>query len=296
MTTLDQLVLDISETLYGYGLAQPRAAFLTSGIIAGDTQIPVDNATGFEQGVVEVDNETIFIKSVDYANNILTVSGDGRGYYGTTAASHSTNARVTMAPTWSRRRIMTAINEAILGTYPTLYATTTTSFTWTPAVTTYGLPSPAEKILRVTTDTIGPSREQLEINRYRFNSVASGAFATGNSITIEKGGFPGQNVYVTYATAPITITWGDQFTVSGLAETAKLAIKYAACSNLLAFLDSSRLPVDTAQADELDPSRNGIGNAMRLSTQMYQRYQVELETERKRLRAATPATISVRTR
>ena len=41
---------------------------------------------------------------------------------------------------------------------------------------------------------------------------------------------------------------------------------------------------------------NGIGTASKASAQRYQRYQLELETERKRLRAATPATISVRTR
>lgn len=297
MSTLDSLVDDITQTLYGYGLAQPRAAFLVGAITNSATQIQLDDATGFEQGVAEVGNETIFIKSVDYGSNVLTLSADGRGYYGTTAATHADGARITMAPTWSRNRIATAVNEAILGTYPTLFGVTTTSFTWSPAISTYGLPTPAEKILRVTTDVIGPSQEQVEINRYRFNSVASAsAFPTGNSITIEKGGFPGKNINVTYTTAPVSITWGDAFTLSGLAETAKLAIKYAACSNLLAFMDASRLPVDTAQADEFDPSRNGVGTAMRLSAQFYQRYQVELDTERKRLRAATPATISVRTR
>jgi hypothetical protein len=296
MSTFDDLVNDVLQTLHGYGLSQPRAAFLSSGIGASDLSIAVGDATDFEQGVAEIDNETVFIDSVDYNGNVLTIAPDGRGYYGTTAASHAASARITMAPTWGKGRVATAINEAILGTYPSLFATTTVSFTWSPAITTYGLPSPAERILRVTADTIGPSQEQVEIKRYRFNSVASGSFATGNSITIEKGGFPGKNVNVTYLTAPVEITWGDQFTASGLAETAKLAVKYAACSNLLAFMDSSRLPVDTAQADEIDPSKNGVGTAMRISAQLYQRYLVELETERKRLRAATPATISVRTR
>lgn len=296
MSTFDDLVNDVLQTLHGYGLAQPRAAFLSAPIGASDLTISVGDATDFEQGVAEIDNETIFIDSVDYNGNVLTIAPDGRGYYGTTAASHSANTRITMSPIWSRGRVATAINEAILGTYPTLFAVTSTTFTWSPAITTYALPSPAERILRVTTDVIGPSQEQMEIKRYRFNSVAGGSFVTGNSITIEKGGFPGQNIYVTYSTAPISITWGDQFPTSGLAETAKLAIKYAACSSLLAFMDSSRLPVNTAQADEYDPSKNGIGTAMRISAQLYQRYQVELDTERKRLRAATPTTVSVRTR
>ena len=296
MSTFDNLVDDVVQTLYGYGLAQPRAAFLTVGIGTGDLSITVGDATGFEQGVAECGNETIFIESVDYGSNVLTVSPDGRGYGGSTAAAHGLGSRVTMAPVWSRQRVATAVNEAILGTYPTLFGIATTTFVYNPVVSTYQLPTGAERILRVTTDTIGPSAEQLTINRYSFNSTANGVFTTGNSITLEQSGSPGRNVNVTYTTAPIEITWGSAFTASGLAETAKLAVKYGACSNLISFMDSARLPVDTAQADEYDPSRAGIGTASKASAQLYQRYQLELETERKRLRAATPATISVRTR
>jgi hypothetical protein len=298
MTVLlfDDLVNDVLQTLHGYGLTQPRAAFLSASVGTADTSFSVRDATDFEQGIAEIGNEIVFIDSVDYNSNVLTLAPDGRGYYGTTAAAHSSDDRITMAPTWSRNRIATAINEAIVGTYPTLFGVTSATFQFSPAITTYGLPTLADRVLKVTTDVIGPSQEQPELKRWKFNSTASGSFATGNSITIEKGGFPGKNIYVTYSTVPTAITWGDPFTNSGLAETAKLAIKYAACSSLLAFMDSSRLPVDTAQADEYDPSKNGVGTAMRVSAQLYQRYQVELESERKRLRAATPAIVSVRTR
>jgi hypothetical protein len=257
----------------------------------------VGDATGFEQGVAEVDNEIVFIESVDYGNNVLTISPDGRGYYGTTAATHSTDARVTMAPTWPRNRIASAINEVVLGVYPTLFGVATTSFTFNPVNSAYEIPAVAERVLRVVADTVGPSDEQEVITRYSFNSVAQGSnFTTGNSITIEKGGFPGRSVYVTYSKQPTEITFGDDFTECGLAETAKRCIKYGVCSSLIAYMDSSRLPVDTAQADELDPSRNSIGTASKISAQLYQRYLVELDNERKRQRAATPTPISVRTR
>lgn len=297
MSTFDNLVDDVLQTLYGYGLSQPRASFLASGIDADDTQVTVNDASNFEQGVAEIGNETVFIESVDETNNILTISPDGRGYYGTTAATHAANTRVTMAPAWSRGRVATAINEAILSTFPTLFGVGTTSFAYNPSITTYSLPATAERILQVTCDTLGPSQEQLVLNRYSFNSTATGSnFPNGNSITLEKGPFPGRNVNVTYKKALTEITFGDDFTECGLRESAKLAIKYAACSNLIAFMDSSRLPVDTAIADELDNSRNGVGMASRASAQLYQRYLVELDNERKRLLQATPSTISVRTR
>lgn len=296
-TTFDQLVTDVQQTLAGYGLAQPRAAFLVGSITATTTTITVRDAKDFSQGIAEIDNEIVFVDSVDFASNVLTLAPDGRGYYGTTAATHASNARITMAPVWPRQRIATAINEAILGTYPTLFATATATVPYNPVVTTYELPADCDRVLKVTTDTIGPSGEQVELTRWSFNSVApTSEYANGNTLTVEKGGFPGRNLTITYAKPPASITWGNAFTVSGLAETAKLAIKYAACSTLLAFMDISRLPVDTAQADEYDQTKFGIGNAARLSAQLYQHYLVELETERKRLRSATPVKINVRTR
>jgi hypothetical protein len=297
VSTFDNLVDDVLQTLQGYGLAQSRAAFVASPVASGDKQITVGDATGFEQGVAEIGNEIIFIKSVDYGSNVLTLAPDGRGFYGTTPASYAIDQRITMAPTWPRTRVAAEINATILGTYPTLFGVGTTTFTYSPVITTYGLPVDAEKVLKVTADTIGPSNEQAVINRYSFNSVAPvGDFVTGNSITLETGAFPGRSVTVTYAKQPSEITFGQSFTASGLAESAKRAIKYGACSALISYMDSARLPVDTAQADEYDPSRAGVGTASRISAQLYQRYLVELENERKRLRAATPIPFTVRTR
>lgn len=288
-TTFDSLVSDILQTLQGYGQAQPRAAFLTTAIDTDDLQVGVGDVTDFEQGVAEIGNETVFIESVDRTNNILTLAPDGRGYYGTTAASHSVSDRITMAPTWPKGRVASAINEAILNTYPTLFGITTTTFSFNPSITTYDLPAGAKRVLHVRCDTIGPSNEQLRIPRHSFDPIAG-------TITLEAGPFPGRTVYVTYAGAPTEITFGDTFTECGLAETAKLTIKYAVCSNLVAYLDSAQLPLDTAEADEYDATRGSVGNATRISTQLYQRYLVELENERKRQNETTKPTISVRTR
>lgn len=289
MSTFDNLVDDVLGTLRGYEVSQPRAAFLSDSIDADDLSVSVGDATDFEQGVAEIDNELVFIESVDYSSNVLTLAPDGRGYGGSTAASHLTNARITMAPTWPRTRVAAMVNDAILGTYPDLYGIATTSFTFNPSINTYSVPATADKVLRVSCDTIGPSNERLQIKRYYFDPGA-------NTITLESGPFPGRDVYVTYSTTLSEITFGDNFTDSGLAETARLAIKYAACSHLVSFMDPARLPVNTAQADEFDPSRHAVGTATKISTQLYQRYLIELDKERQRLRAVTPSPISVRTR
>jgi hypothetical protein len=297
MSTFDALVTDCLQTLQGFGLAQARAAFLSAAVDASATSFTVGDATGFEQGVAEIEDETVFIESVDYPSNILTIAPDGRGWYGTASATHAINKRITMAPVWPRQQVARAINEAILGTFPTLFGVGSTAVTYNASKNTYALPAEAEKVLRVTAPTLGASGENFQINRYSFNPNApTDTYPTGNTITLEIGGVPGLPINVTYLKQPTEITFGDTFTECGLAETAKTAIKYAACSLLTAFMDTSRLPVGTAQADEYDPSKAGIGTASRISVQLYQRYLLELETERKRLRAANPTPIVVRTR
>lgn len=294
MITFDNLVDDVLLTLRGYGLSQPRSAKLAGALTDTDTTIKLTAVDGFEQGIAEIGDELVFINSVDYSAFALDVD---RAQYDTVASAHDNAARITMAPTWTRKQVADAINDAIVGTYPDLFGVASTSFAFSPVQTTYPLPAEAERILSVVTDTIGPSQEQLAINRYSFNSVAPTVeFATGNTITLEKGGFPGRDITVTYTKAPSEITFGASFTDCGLRESAKLAIKYATCAALTAFMDTAQLPVDSAAADNYDPSHYGPGTASKISNNLYQRYQIELKNEQRRLRQATGVPISVRTR
>ena len=294
MTTFRQLQDETLLALYGYGLSQPRATTLTADPGTGSTSFAVVSAADLEQGLAEVDSELVFIQSVDRGSSIATVV---RGYYGTTAATHAIGATLTMAPTWPRTRVQSAINDTIVSTYPDLFGVAQAQFTFNPSQTTYSLPGEAERILRVTADVNGPSLEQQIVNRYSFNSVApTDDWATTNTITLQEGVTPGRTVTVTYMKQPSALAAdGDALTTSGLRESAKLAIIYGACSQLLAFMDVSRLGVDTAQADEFD-SKNQIGRATQLSGQLQVRYQMELDKERKRLRATTSVAVSVRKR
>lgn len=288
MSTLGSLVNEVLISLHGMGLTQPRAAFLTSPLASGDSVAYVGDASYFTQGVAEIGGEIVFIESVDRVARTLTFSPDGRGYYGTTAAAHDTGTRIEMGPLWPRHVVRQRINEAIIGTYPDLFGVATTTFTYNPSVNTYALPAGAERVLRVATAVPGSSNEKVRINRY---------YSDGGTLTLEQAGWPGQTVTVTYASRPVELAGeADDFTDSGLSETAKTAVSYAACSHLLSYVDASRLNIATAQADEYDPSRSAIGQAQRLSIQLYQRYELELRKEKDRLREQWPTPINVRTR
>ena len=294
MTTFVQLQNEVLQVLYGYGLSQPRATRLNGAVDGAVTAFTVSSAADLEQGVAEVDSELVFIESVDKGSNIATVI---RGYLGTTAAAHADAAILTMAPVWPRSRVASAINDTIQSMYPALFGVAQTQFTFNPVITTYSIPSEAEKVLRVTADLNGPSLEQQVVHRYSFDSVApTDEWATTNTLSLHESVTPGKTITVTYLKAlTALVADGDALTTSGLRETAKLAVIYGTCAQLLAFMDISRLPVDTAQADEYD-SKNQIGMAARLSGQLQLRYDLELERERKRLRATTPVAINMRTR
>lgn len=296
MTTFRQIQDEVLLTLHGYGLAQPRASFLSAAITDTDLTVPVNNASDFEMGLAEIGSELVFIESVDVSSSTITLSPDGRGYYGSTATAHDLGARVTFAPTWPRSRVAQAINDTILGTHPTLFGVAQTEFTFNPSVTTYEVPAEVERILSVTADTNGPSREQQIIRRYSFSSSAPADWATTNTLTLQESASPGRAVTVTYAKQPSALVAdADALTTSGLRETAKRALVYGACAQLVTFMDVSRLPVDSSTADEID-DRNGPGIASRIGNQLQLRYEMELEQERQRLRAATPIAINVRTR
>ena len=297
MTTFGDLVDEVLQTLNGYGLAQPRAAFLTAAVDATATTLLVDNASNFSQGVAEIGDEVVFVQSVDTANGVLTLSPDGRGYYGTTAAAHEVNARIESAATWPRHRIRNAINDVIVGTWPTLFGVASTSFTFNPAVTTYELPAEVEQVLSVAADTLGPSNDQQVIRRYTHNPAAPAEYSTGQYLTLGEAVAPGRTVTVTYTKAPTALgSVTDVFTtVTGLRQTAKRAVVLGACADLVTFMDAARLPVDTARADEYD-NRNAVGAATRIALQLQQRFEMELEKERRRLRSTTPVPVNVKAR
>jgi len=288
MSTMDDLVHEVRATLNGYNLTRDQVTFLNGAIDASVTSIVVDDASLVRPGIVEIGTECIYVQSVNTGTNTLTISPDGRGYDRTTAATHADNARVTIQPAYPTWRIERAINNTIVGVWPTLFAVGTTSFTYSPTTQTYSLPAAAEEVLKVTATVVGPSPDQPEIYSYRFNSAAPTAeFATGNCITLNEAPEPGRTVTVVYRKIPTELASGDNFTASGLSETARRCIVYGAVAELLSYVDAVRVLADTAVAKEMG-SDVRVGSATQLSAQLTARYQMELGLEKERLRMAYP--------
>lgn len=288
MSTFDELVHEVRATLQGFNLTREQVTFLDGAINASVTSIVVDDASLVRPGIIEIGSECIDVQSIDTGSDVLTVSPDGRGFDLTTAAAHADGARVTVHPAYPTWRIQRAINNTIVGVWPTLFGVGTTSFTYTPATQTYSMPADAEGVLKVSATVVGPSPDQPEIYSYKFNSAAPTAeFATGNCITLHEAPDPGQTVTVAYRKAPSELSSGDSLTDSGLSETARRCIVYGAVAELLSYVDAVRVLTETAVAKEMG-SDIRVGSATQLSAQLTARYQMELLKEQDRLRTAYP--------
>lgn len=282
MTTFDDLVREVRESLRGYGLIKDRVAFLSGSINASAVAVDVDDPEPLQAGVVEIDDECLFVR--DISSSTLLISPDGRGWQGTIAASHAANARVVYDPAFPSWRIQRAINDTIVGTYPTLWGVATTTFTFSPTIYTYSLPADAESVLSVSTTVIGPDQQQYPIRGFAFEPNANTTqFATGKCITLHEEPSAGQTVTVVYAKAPTELSSGQALTASGLRETARRCIIYGAVSELLSFVDATRSLTESA-INQGFSDVNRAGTATQLAAQLTARYQMELNAEQSRLR------------
>ena len=140
MPTLNELVDEVKANLQGYALRQDRITYVANpaGLTTTSTEITVGSSSNLAKGIIEVDDELMWIDSFDKASNILNViPGFGRGYQGTTASPHAQYAPVTLSPTFPRSSIKKAINDTINSFYPKLWAVSFTTFTFNASQTTY---------------------------------------------------------------------------------------------------------------------------------------------------------------
>lgn len=289
MTTLSEMIDEVQMNLQGYTLQQDRATYLaqpvttTTSSIASPTIINLGSTENLGKGVIEIDEELIWIDSYDRVSNTGTVAPWGRGYLGTTAATHDAGAKVTIAPTFPRYVIKKAINDTIRAIGATIFSVGQTTFTYNAAVTTYKLDNlDIQNILTMNWESVGPSKEWIRVRNFSFDSLPNAATWGSGAQTVSIGDAitPGRTVKVTYATAPKAFTSNDQVftTQTGLPESVRDVVILGAVYRLLSFLDPARAAMTSPQADETD-SRRPYGSSSNATRQIFALYTQRLQEE-----------------
>lgn len=230
MTTASDLVQTTRQHLF---TGQPEFLNRLAGSI---NTTDVTFALTFDFGtmnrgtIIEIDLEQIYIFSVTVSTK--TVTDCIRGFNGTTAASHSANATVTISPKFPASRILQAINDDLADLSSPmngLYQVKSLTLTFNAAVNGYDLTGVTDiiSIAEVRYRTSGPDLswpriESFTLMRNMPTTGTYGDFPSGNAIVLYGDGQPGLPIRVRYR-APFTLLTtlaDDVLGVTGLQATA----------------------------------------------------------------------------
>jgi len=297
-TTLTDIIDEVQLNLSGYTFNQDRATYLrtavstTTSSSASPTVLDLGSTENIGKGVVEVDEELMWIDSFDRISNTATVAPWGRGYLGTTAATHALDSKVTISPTFPRYVIKKAINDTIRATGSSIFAAKSTTFVFNPVQTTYEFNNlNIQNILTIMWQSVGPSEEWIPVRRWSWDSSADATAFGANAQTVTIGDFitPGRTVKIVYATDPEAFTTNAQdfSTQTGLPESCKDVITLGAAYRLLTYLDPARAAQVSPQADETDAKRP-YGSSQSATKQLYALYTQRLNEETQRQQTLYP--------
>ena len=120
MSTLSELIDQTVSEIGSYVKNQESVTILTNSLTSSDLTMSIDDATALSKGIVEIDDELIYLKKVIQVNStaqILGASGApaGRGWKDSTAAAHSLGAIVRNNPLFPRIQIKRALLDTIKG-------------------------------------------------------------------------------------------------------------------------------------------------------------------------------------
>jgi hypothetical protein len=297
MPTFNQMAEEVSRKMAGFTYRQDRQTHLMSALTSSALSVSVSSAENISSGIIQIDDELLYVDSYNRNTGVLTIPPYGRGYNGTVAAPHAVGAKVVISPTYPNADIKNAINETIQSIFPDIYVPRVHTFTFTPAKSTYALPADAISVLSVSYQVIGPSKEWVPIRSYRVDNMANiDSFESSTSITLYSGVQAGRTVQVFYGGEPYTLDGSnDDFaSTTGLPESCKDVIIYGAAYRLSSFIDPGHLSYSTAEADaqsQATLSSRSFAAGANASKYLYAIYQQRLQEEARKLDTRNPVRV-----
>lgn len=289
MTTLEDLRQRVRSQVMGFTRDQQQVSELSASMGPTDTTFTIDQNTArnISRGLVEIDDELILVKALDQTTNVVSIMGltNGRGREGTTAASHSVNALVTMSPAIPRIRITEAINQTILACYPTIPVFAVTEITKLAPQFEYEMPADSQDVWYIVSDTVGPTQVHYPSPRWRYNSKApTDDFPSGKSVQLLDFVTPGRKIRIVYTKAPGTLTnAADNFaSVTGYDDRMVETIVWGACARIIPAYETARLQqmsIEGTERANLVPSTAAVKTAAYYETL----FQTALLRERDRM-------------
>lgn len=267
----------------------PQQCTLINPLAVDGLTLFVDDGQQLARGLVEVDDELVYVSLVDETENTATIPAWGRGQQGSLRTTHEIGARVTSAPRPPRDRVKKRINQVILGLFPDLWAVRSLEVEAADRVE-YELPATARWIIDAQSQTAGLPMEWERARSWRLNNNADPTdFPSGVALTLP--GVPiGDTLRVIYAAEPTQlVNPADDFAaVTGLHAAVADLVVIAAAAHIVLGQELSRgqlASVEQSQRIE----KVSTGASMAASRFLRQEYALRVANERRRLLAAYPS-------
>lgn len=288
MPDFAHMVEEVIGLLNDWTGQQAQMCSLTAALTAADLTMVVDDGMKLVQGVMEVDEELVYVSGFDQPTGNATIPPWGRGQSGTAVTAHLAGARVTATPRPPRDVVKKRINQVILGLFPDL---------WGIAVDVqpadirveYQLPAAARWVIDVQWQTPALTEEWQRVRGWRLNTNADpGDFPTGVSVTIP--GVPiGQPIRTVYAgePQPLVNPTDDFAATTGLHTAVADLVVVATASRLVLGQELSRGQLATVEQSQRT-EKVSTGASMAASRFLRQEYDQQVTRERRRLLATHP--------
>jgi len=298
MATLQSMIDETQGLVRGYTRIMEQSTHIQEALLNADW---VDNVSGkgkvqvhdigqMARGIVEIDDEMIFVDSIDPTTANIIIAPYGRGYSSTVRASHTANSRIVLNPVFPRYQIKDAINNTILSLRGSLYGIRTVNFPFVAAVSGYELPYDTYRTFKAEWKIVGPSKIYSRIKGWRYNPNAdTDTFPSGKNIELYDVITPGRTVHVITSTElqELNNNSDDFEETSNLPLSCKDMIIFGAAARLLSAVDISRLDNFTMEANTLD-AKVAQNSAMRSSQYLYSLFEKRKAEEIQKLLSITP--------
>jgi hypothetical protein len=283
MATLNELTEQTLGEINGYVRNQESVTIALNVVTADDLSITVDDASAISKGIVEIDDELLYVKKSIAASGTLQILGTtsntvGRGWRGTTATSHVSGSVVRNNPLFPRTQVKRAILETIKGmNFPVIKQT---NFDFTGSQYAYSLPSELEDITGVSWELPDSTGVWALIKRWRIdtNYYDEDTNTYGQAIVLNEAPMAGARVNIQYTAFPTTITDNQQLTVSGLPNSCEDVVRFGAMYRLLSTVDPGKVIATSVSADALDQPVSA-GASTTAAKYLFQLYSVRLAEE-----------------
>ena len=281
MATLNQLTEQTIGEIGSYVKNQESVTIITNAIDNDDLTFTVDDATAASKGIIEIDDELIYVKKSVATSGTLQILGtasvaSGRGWRGTTATSHVAGSIVRNNPTFPRSQVKRALLETIKGMNFPVVANET--FTFNGSDYSYVMPDALVDVTGVSWELPDATGVWALIKRWRLDTNYLDSGTTKQALILNEAPMSGADVRVQYTKYPTAITDNQELTVSGLPSSCEDVVRLGAMYRLLSTVDPGKVTATSVSADVLDQPVSA-GASTSAAKYIFQLYSVRLSEE-----------------